>query len=341
MPRQPRLELPSTLYHVTARGNDRRAIFRDDRDRHFYLSRIAFYRERFGFELFAYCLMTNHVHLAIRTGAEPLSRVIAGLHSTYAEYFNRRHGRVGHVFQGRYKAFLVQEDRYLLALLRYIHLNPVQARIVQRPRDYRWSSDRSLRAGRGPEWLDSDRLLTLIGASRRAAIKRYVELVDGPLDSTRYEDLDAVEGIVVGDDAFALERLESQDGAEAPRRRLTLEQVLDFVSAETGVPLLALAAPGGARAAASARRLAAYLARRVCRIPVRRVARRLGRDDSAFARPLARLEERLRMDSDARRRMETLVVRLRRVECEPPSASRAQRPASMRTRRHQKSKSQD
>jgi len=146
------------MYHVIVRGNERKAVFRDDADREDYLRRLARYREKFGFRLLAYCLMNNHVHLAIEAGNDPLSRIMAGLQSSYTQYFNRRHGRVGHLFQGRYKAFLIEKDRYALALLRYPHENPVKARMVVKPEQYVWSSDRHYRRGRGPEWLDLDRL---------------------------------------------------------------------------------------------------------------------------------------------------------------------------------------
>ena len=312
MPRPPRLEFPSALYHVTARGNERRALFRDDRDREEYLSRIAIYREKFRFHLLAYCLMTNHVHLAIRTGAAPLSKIMAGLHSTYAEWFNRRHERVGHLFQGRYKARLVQEDRYLHALLRYIHQNPVRAGIARGAADYPWSSDRFLRHGSGPEWLDVDRLLSLLQASKRLAVRRYIELVDGPSASPSYESLPVVQQVVVGDDAFAAERLEAIGEPEPPLTTLALDDVLEFVARETGISVAVLAGPRRTRATAAARHLAAYLARRLCRIPARRVARRLGRDESAFARPLARLEDELVADTRLRGQIERLVRRLRR-----------------------------
>src|SRR5687767_4008502 len=121
--------------------------------------------------------MTNHVHLAMRAGAVPLSRVMAGLQSSYTQWFNRRHARVGHLFQGRYKAFLVQEDRYLLALIRYIHLNPVAAGVVDHVSKYAWSSDRYYRDGSGPPWLDIDVALPTLASSRRLAVHRYIELV--------------------------------------------------------------------------------------------------------------------------------------------------------------------
>jgi REP-associated tyrosine transposase len=131
MARPPRLEFSGAVYHVVARGNERRPVFWDDDDREQYLRRLIHYRNKFGFSLLAYCLMDNHVHLAIRTGDEPLSRTMAGLQSSFSQWFNRNHRRPGHLFQRRYKAFLVQKDRYLLALVRYIHENPVEAGVAE------------------------------------------------------------------------------------------------------------------------------------------------------------------------------------------------------------------
>ncbi len=173
MARPLRIEVPGALYHVIVRGNERKAVFRDDSDREDYLRRLAHYREKFGFRLLEYCLMSNHVHLAIERGRDPLSRIMAGLQSSYTQYFNRRYDRSGHLFQGRYKAFLVEKDRYALALLRYIHENPVKARLVEKAEDFGWSSDRAYRRGRGPEWLDADRLLSMLGRGRSAAIREY------------------------------------------------------------------------------------------------------------------------------------------------------------------------
>jgi|KBSSwiStaDraftv2_1062776.scaffolds.fasta_scaffold02332_24 REP element-mobilizing transposase RayT len=298
MPRQPRLEVSGALYHVTARGNERRALFRDDVDRLEYLARAARYRERFRFRLLAYCLMTNHVHLAIRTGQEPLSRIIAGLHSSYAEWFNRRHDRVGHLFQGRYKAFLVQEDRRLHALVRYIHLNPVKARIADRASDYPWSSDRFLRRGRGPEWLDVDHLLSLLDETRRSAVRRYVDLVDGPSGDASYDPGHAIDQAVIGDEDFALTQWEAAASSQPkPRsREVSLDRVLDAVARECGLTLDELRSGRRGGKYAAARCLAVYVARLLCGASIRRVALRLGRDDSSFVRPLAELERRL--DSD-------------------------------------------
>jgi hypothetical protein len=251
--------------------------------------------------------MTNHVHLAIRPGIVPLSRIIAGIHSTYAEWFNRRHDRVGHLFQGRYKAYLVQEDRYLHALLRYIHHNPVRARIVRRAADYAWSSDRFLRRGSGPDWLDVDPLLSLLEQTRLSAVRRYIELVDASPQGPEYQPSTAVAQAVIGDSAFAVARFQEVGDPQQTLRGIDVDRLLDIVARESGIAVATLRGPRCGGEVAAARCLAAYLARRYCGIPVRRVARSLGRDDSAFTRPLASLEARLQLDQSLQRTMRRLV----------------------------------
>ncbi|MGE5278951.1 MAG: REP-associated tyrosine transposase [Acidobacteriota bacterium] len=306
MARPPRLEVSGALYHVTARGNERRAIFRDDRDREEYLRRVSRYRERFRFQLLAYCLMTNHVHLAIRTGPEPLSRIIAGLHSTYAAWFNHRHARAGHLFQGRYKAFLVREDRYLHALIRYIHRNPVKAGAAPRPSDYPWSSDPYLRKGRGARWLDSDHLLALLDTSRRAAIRRYVELVDDPTEASPYEPGERPGGQELEHAVLPAARQDEISTADQPLQ-IDLDRLLDHVARESGFTIEDLRGRRCGGEVAAARCRAVYLARHLCRIPIRRLAIRLGRDDSSFARPLAKLESQLQVDERLRARLRRLI----------------------------------
>ena len=311
MARPPRLQFPGAVYHVTARGNEQRPIFRDDLDRLEYLDRIAHYRERFRFQLLAYCLMTNHVHLAVRSGAVPLSRVMAGLQSSYSQWFNRRHARVGHLFQGRYKAFLVQEDRYLLALIRYVHLNPVAAGIVETASGYSWSSDRYFRRGTGPAWLDLDAVLPALGSNRQSAARRYVELVDGPSLLPSYEDLGAIEQVVKGDESFALDRFEAERQLEPPLRGLSEDRLIEVVARTRGLTKTEMIGPQQGGSIAFARCLAAYVARRVSRISVRRLARRFRRDDSAFVRPIAKLEKRLESDGLLRAQIDRIIGELR------------------------------
>jgi len=312
--RLPRLEVAGGLYHVTARGNERRALFRSDVDRREYLALLARCREKLHFQLLAYCLMTNHVHLAIRTGSEPLSRIMAPLHSIYAERFNRRHDRVGHLFQGRYKASLVRDDRYLFALLRYVHRNPVSARIVSRAADYPWSSDRFLRKGQGPAWLDVHPLLALLDGSPRAARRRYAALVDGNEPVASEDPCEAVERAAANAHIVEADPGVAHDPA---LRQIRLDALLEIVAAECGLSLADLLSRARGGEVAEARCRAAFLARRLFRIPVRRIALRLRRDDSSFARPLARLENRLDRDDDLRTRMQRLTDTLLRAASHP------------------------
>jgi putative transposase len=140
MARPLRIEFPGAVYHVTSRGDRREAIFDDDEDRHAFLNVIAQATERFDAVLLAYCLMDNHYHLVIHTRRGNLSRFMQQLNGVYTQIYNRRHRKVGHLFQGRFKGILVDENAYLLEVCRYVDLNPIRARMVRDPGNWRWSS---------------------------------------------------------------------------------------------------------------------------------------------------------------------------------------------------------
>jgi putative transposase len=140
MARPLRIEFPDAFYHVTARGNERRNIFRDDRDRQRLLGYLESAVLRYKAVVHVYCLMSNHYHLLLSTPAGNLSQIMRHINGGYTTYFNKRHDRAGHLLQGRYKAILVEADPYAGELSRYIHLNPVRAGIAGRPEEYPWSS---------------------------------------------------------------------------------------------------------------------------------------------------------------------------------------------------------
>ncbi|MBW1708235.1 MAG: transposase, partial [Deltaproteobacteria bacterium] len=131
MPRQPRLDAPGLLQHVMARGIERGKLFRDNKDRNSFLDRLADILEETQTQCYAWALIPNHFHLLLRTGPTPLSKVMRRLMTGYAVTFNKRHKRSGHLFQNRYKSVVCEENPYLLELIRYIHLNPLRARLVQ------------------------------------------------------------------------------------------------------------------------------------------------------------------------------------------------------------------
>lgn len=159
MGRVPRLSAPNTVYHVICRGNNRQKIFLNNRVFFKYLEFWRRYKTELNVTIYAYVLMPNHVHWLLKTGITPLPEIIHRIHSNYARWFNYKHERVGHLFQGRYKSIICNEDSYLLTLARYIHLNPVRAGLVQKVHLYPWSSYHSY-SGQGNHLVDTDLLLS-------------------------------------------------------------------------------------------------------------------------------------------------------------------------------------
>jgi len=138
MPRKPRIHYPGALYHVMLRGNGGADVFLEDGDRYRFYLLLQEGVERFGFRIHAFCLMDYHIHLALQVGEISLSRIMQNLSFRYTQWINWRTKRKGHLFQGRYKAILIEEDEYLLQLVAYLHLNPVRAGMIDNPIDYRW-----------------------------------------------------------------------------------------------------------------------------------------------------------------------------------------------------------
>jgi len=143
MARPLRIEYDGALYHVTSRGNERKSIFRDDADRKLFLKTLSQVTDRFNWVCHAYYLMNNHYHLVIETPDGNLSKGMRELNGVYTQAFNRRHHRVGHLFQGRFKGILVQKESHFLEVCRYVVLNPVRAKAVKHPREWAWSSYRA------------------------------------------------------------------------------------------------------------------------------------------------------------------------------------------------------
>jgi putative transposase len=184
MARALRIEFENALYHVTSRGNERRAIFRSDTDRRTFLGFLGEAAVRFGWSVSAYVLMSNHFHLVIQTPEPNLSRGMQWLNGKYAGRFNRVHKRTGHLFQGRFHAFLIEKEAYFAKVLRYVTLNPVRARMVERPENYRWSSFRAT-AGleAAPHWLDVAAALQMFGVEEVTAQAEYRSFVAANLES--------------------------------------------------------------------------------------------------------------------------------------------------------------
>lgn len=179
MARPLRIAYPGAFYHVTSRGNEQKDVFKSRKDREKFLEYLESATQRYGAVIHAYCLMSNHYHLLLETPAGNLSQIMQHINSAYTTYFNVKRKRAGHLFQGRYKAILVEADEYATELSRYIHLNPVRAKMSARPEDYPWSSYRGyIGEGKAPEWLKREFILGYFGKRVADAMKKYRAFVE-------------------------------------------------------------------------------------------------------------------------------------------------------------------
>ena len=293
MARKPRIHYPGALYHVTLRGNARQEIFFDDEDRcRFYLL-LQEGIERFGHRVLAFCLMSNHVHLAIQVGEVPLSRIMQNLSFRYTLWINRRRNRVGHLFQGRFKAFLVNADSHLLELTAYIHLNPVRAGMTAGPQVYPWSSHRAYLGLETIPWLAADAVLGPFSSQLGRARTRFAQFVSDRLEQGHREDFygkGSLDGRIIGEDRFIAEVL--QQAAPLAEGRPDLEAVLMAVSALSGLAEEDLRAAGQNRLCSEARSLAAWAVLELTDATLSDLAVRVGRDLSTLSAGVRRLEAR-------------------------------------------------
>ena len=219
MARPLRIEFPGAVYHVTSRGNARQNIVEDDKDRTSFLTLLAQVLDRYGWLCHAYCLMDNHYHLLLETPKANLSHGMRQLNGRYTQVFNRRHHRVGHLFQGRFTAILVEKEAHLLELCRYVVLNPVRAKMVAHPRLWHWSSYRGT-AGEltGPAWLSTEWVLGQFGVRQREAHQRYRQFVLEGRDGPR--PWEQIQGqIYLGSEDFIAQHQPNRVIREIPRRQ--------------------------------------------------------------------------------------------------------------------------
>ncbi|MFO7903808.1 MAG: transposase [Pirellulaceae bacterium] len=274
MGRPLRMEFSGAIYHTMSRGNARQRIFYDDRDYQRLCEGLERTVDRFGFEIFSFVCMPNHFHLLFRTPKPNLSRGMQYLLSGYANWFSKRHQRPGHLFQGRFKGELIEDDSYFWVASRYLHLNPVRGKhpLVTHPRDWPWSSYPGYdRRSKRLNWVAYDQLYQawqgeMGGANVEAAYRRFVEagLADPPANPFQ----DAVHGWLMGSEQFVdrikelMEEPTYQDEVPTARRlaNLSVEAVIAAVAGYYGTTPVAYR---GRRSKAAGRDVAAWLARRL------------------------------------------------------------------------------
>lgn len=204
MARPLRITYPGAFYHIASRGNDQKAVFKSRRDREKFLEYLESATKRYDAVIHAYCLMDNHYHLLLETPSGNLPRIMAHINGAYTTYFNSKRNRSGHLFQGRYKSILVEADEYAKELSRYIHLNPVRAKIAELPEEYEWSSYSCyIGKKKAPEWLRVDFILGYFGKKVSGSQKNYKRFVRRLIDKEYESPLkNAVGTTILGTQEF-------------------------------------------------------------------------------------------------------------------------------------------
>lgn len=193
MARTPRILFDGTVYHIYQRGNNKDFIFRNPKHKTFLLKQLREYNKRFDYQLLAYAIMDNHYHFAIRTNKDPIDRIMFNVNNVMSKFLNRELNRTGHIYESRYGCEVVDNDAYLIWLLRYIHRNPVRAGICEKVKDYRWSSNIFYQYNYTSSFIDINYILNIISSNRFQAINQYLNLMDtSGCDNNREKDFSFV-----------------------------------------------------------------------------------------------------------------------------------------------------
>lgn len=265
MARKPRIEYEGAFYHVIARGNQRQKVFKGKDDFSKYIEILSSYKGRYHYYLYCYVLMSNHIHLLIETCEIPLSKILQGVSQSYTMYFNRRYKTVGHLFQGRYKAILCDRDEYLLSLIKYIHLNPVRAKVVKTPDEYEWSSYHNYAKQNSKDNLiDTDQVLRMFSEDKAAARKLYRAYMGDELSIKKEDIYRTVDQRILGREEFidkVVEKYEGELVKEKREREYTLSEIAKGIEKLKGVSLEQLRGLGKAVNISSCRKLLSLVAK--------------------------------------------------------------------------------
>ena len=290
------------------RGNGGHEIFFDAEDRYHLYLLLQEGISRYGHRIHGFCCMPNHLHLAVQAAEVPLSKIMQNLSFRYTRWINKRQKRIGHLFQGRYKAILVDRDSYLLELVRYIHLNPVRARLVRDPAAYRWSGHRAYLGREDIPWLTTDTVLSQLAHTASAARRRYMAFIEaGKGEGHRPEFHGGAEDTrVLGNDRFVEKVIGIGTVIDRKTPPISLAQLVKGVCRTCGVKERDLTGPSRERTLSEARALLAWLAleHRVANLV--EIGAHVNRDASTLSRAVSRLEAARRTDNAMARRMRKL-----------------------------------
>jgi REP element-mobilizing transposase RayT len=304
MGRPLRIEYPGAFYHVTSRGNEKKDIFKSEADREKFLTYLESAAERYEAVIHAYCLMSNHYHLMIETPDGNLSRIMKHINNSYTNYFNLKRKRAGHLLQGRYKAILIEADTYAAELSRYIHLNPVRAKMVSSPEEYQWSSCSRYLEGTEPSWLSTSLVLGYFDSGSKDGDRRR-RYRDYLFEAIGKKSPDLLAGsaasTILGSDDFVREIREKYlEGRTSDRdipalRKLTGRPDILMIKLATEE-----AFPGNGRLARAA---GIYLCHRFSGAKLKDIGDLYGISESGVTQAGKRFEETMKKDSSLEKRV--------------------------------------
>jgi REP element-mobilizing transposase RayT len=315
-----RIEYEGAFYHITARGNERKRIFFEKADYDRFKEYLLEAQDKFGYRLHCYVLMGNHYHLVIETPLGNMNKVLHYVNGSYATYINKKRNRNGHLLQGRYKGILVERDAYLLELSRYLHLNPVRAKMVERPEDYRQSSYRNYLWTQKESLVTTDLILGTLSGDNKVARRAYREYVEKGMDEEIRNPMENVYGgVILGGKDFIKQALGTLkearlDQEEIARRRelrkFEIEDVIDALCAYFKIPPDRLAEGGK-----DLRDMAIYLLKRHTSVMNREIGELFeGLTYSGVSKANQRFTARMAGDGSLRRAVERILASMSNVK---------------------------
>ncbi|RJP67850.1 MAG: hypothetical protein C4532_13960 [Candidatus Abyssobacteria bacterium SURF_17] len=309
MARPLRIEYPGAFYHITARGNERKDIFRSVGDREQFLSYLESATERYHAVIHVYCLMSNHYHLLLETPSGNLSQIMRHINGAYTTYFNTKRRRSGHLFQGRYKGILVEADEYAKELSRYLHLNPVRAGAAKEPEMYEWSSYAAY-IGRNepPDWLARDFILGYFGNKETRAQRRYKEFVEAGMKDNM-SPLSAVAGsLILGSPEFVREiRKKCLSDRKLDR---DVSAVRELVARTCPEEIENAVEKAFGKDPALARKVKLYLCHKFTAQSLKETGIRFGIKESGVSHASRRFDRDMKRDAGLRKRIQAITAKL-------------------------------
>ncbi|PIR17093.1 MAG: addiction module toxin RelE [Deltaproteobacteria bacterium CG11_big_fil_rev_8_21_14_0_20_49_13] len=306
MARKPRIEFPGALYHVIARGNNRQKIFTCEKDYEHFLFRLQQAKKRFKLILYAYALMPNHFHLLIETGEIPLSKIMQSLQLNYTQYFNRKNKRVGHLFQGRYKAILCQKESYLKELVRYIILNPIRAGLARRLTEWPWSSYLETIDLKDAEIVSTNDVLGLFGSRHKAAVFSFQKFInDGKREGHKKEYYTLKDQRILGEEEFAEDIIKNSEN-DFEYRKISFREVVDIVAKQTGIAYSQILSTTNERNGVKGRCMVAYICRNIAGFKAKEVGRQFRRSQSSISKLIHRAEKDIMNDGPQKQVLATI-----------------------------------